>query len=157
MPKGRPKKTKETPLNKTKQDKVPLKKRGRPKKVTETPVIEAPIKKRGRPKKVDETPVEKVSNAPTQEEMELRKEKIRATIPKIDLYRNRELINITKDKDACREHTSFSCHRPDIYLDLGCFECSLKNACACPLFDPNRKPDDRVPKTRKFTSAKKSS
>ena len=158
MPKGRPKKTKDKPLKKDKQEKVPLKKRGRPKKVVETSSVEeVPLKKRGRPKKVVETPVEKVSNAPTQEEMELRREKIRATIPKIDLYRNREMINITKDKDACKEHTFFSCHRPDIYLDLGCIECSLKNACACPLFDPNRKPDGRAPKIRKFTSARKSS
>jgi hypothetical protein len=93
----------------------------------------------------------KVSNLPlTPEQLEARREKVRATIPKIDLHRTREFINITKDKDVCREHTSFSCHRPDIYLDYGCIECSLQKACACPLKDINRKPDGRVPKIKKF-------
>lgn len=145
MPRGRPKKIKdEAPKTKTKEEIVPLKKRGRPKKVIDNST-----------EVVLET--KKEFNILTQEDMEIRREKIRSTIPKIDLHRTRELVNITKDKDACREHTSFACHRPDIYLDLGCSECSLKHACACPLFDPNRKPDGRVPKIRKFTTAKKSS
>jgi hypothetical protein len=139
MPKGRPKKQ-----NKTKEEIVPVKKKGRPKKVVDNST-----------EIILETKKEPV--VLTQEDMELRREKIRATIPKIDLYKTREMINLTKDKDACREHTSFACHRPDIYLDLGCSECSLKSACACPLFDLNRKPDGRAPKLRKFTSAKKSS
>jgi hypothetical protein len=151
MPKGRPKKQKDT---------AP-KKEAKAKKQAKQEIV-AP-KKRGRPKKVVDTSTEIASETKkepvvlTQEDMELRREKIRATIPKIDLHKTREMINITKDKDACREHTFFACHRPDIFLDLGCSECSLQNACACPLFDPKRKPDGRAPKLRKFTSAKKSS
>jgi hypothetical protein len=151
MPRGRPKKQKD------KTSKKEAKAKKQPKQEILAP------KKKGRPKKVVDTSTEIASETKkepvvlTQEDMELRREKIRATIPKIDLYRIREMINITKDKDACREHTSFACHRPDIYLDLGCSECSLQNACACPLFDPKRKPDGKAPKLRKFTSAKKSS
>ncbi len=152
------------------------------KKITEKPVSG---KKRGRPPKItgndnsgkkvigkkktdkyissneitDKTAVDKdskVSVVPlTPEQMEARREKIRATIPKIDLHKSRELINITKDTEACAVHTSFACHRPDIYLDYGCVECSLQKACACPLKDINRKPDGRVPKIRKFVTKPK--
>jgi len=93
----------------------------------------------------------KISSIPlTREQMEERRDKIRANMPKIDLYRTREMVNITKDKDACAEHTSFACHRPDIFLDYGCAQCSLQKHCACPIKDINRIPDGRAPKLKKF-------
>jgi hypothetical protein len=150
MPKGRPKKTKPLKKAKAKQEDKPLKKRGRPKKVVETPVVDKVPKE-----KPTETKKEPVVLTP--EEIEMRREKIRATIPKIDLYKNTEIFDLKKDKDMCVKHTAFSCHRPDIYLDYGCSECSIQKYCACPIKDINRRPDDRRPKFRKFTSAKKSS
>jgi hypothetical protein len=150
MPKGRPKKTKDKPLKKIKQEKVPLKKRGRPKKVIETPPVEKAPKEK-------DTESKKEPVVLTQEDMEIRREKIRATIPKIDLHRTKETFDLVKDKELCKNYTIFSCHRPDIYLDLGCVECALQKNCACPLKDINRRPEDKRPKFRKFTSAKKSS
>lgn len=159
-----------------------MKRRGRPPKITGKKITEKKVsgKKRGRPPKITDKKVigkketgkyissneitdkevadkdSKVSNVPlTPEQLEARREKVRATIPKIDLHRTRESINITKDKEACASHTSFACHRPDIYLDYGCAECSLQKACACPLKDINRKPDGRVPKVRKFVTKPK--
>jgi hypothetical protein len=132
------------------------KKRGRkPKNIpTEEPIIP---KKRGRkPKIVD--PSAPVQDGPlTKEQMEDRKEKIRASIPKIDLYRTRDIYDLVKDKEVCADYTAFSCHRPDIYLDYGCSECALAKNCVCRIKDLNRRPEDRRPKFRKFTSAKKSS
>jgi hypothetical protein len=85
----------------------------------------------------------------TPEEREARYDKIRATIPKIDFNRTREVINLKKDKDACKDHTHFACHNPHVYLDMGCAECTLNKYCACPIKDVNRKPDGRAPKFKK--------
>lgn len=140
--------------------KVSGKKRGRPPKVITDKVITG--KRRGRPPKEitdnnipdNSIPEKKVL---TREEMEDRKEKIRATLPKFDPYRVPNIINLAKDSDACIEYTKFSCHRPDIYLDLGCSECILQKDCACPLKDVKRHPEDKRPKFRRFTSQSKKS
>jgi len=127
------------------------KRRGRPPKITGKEISGKEIT--GKEITGNDTPDTKTKVAPaplTREEMEERREKIRANMPKIDLYKTRELVNITKDKDACAQHTSFACHRPDIFLDYGCAQCSLQKHCACPIKDINRKPDGRAPKVKKF-------
>jgi len=91
----------------------------------------------------------KVIHIETPEEIEARRDKIRATIPKIDFNRVREPINLKKDKEACAEHTHFACNNPQVYLDLGCASCSINKYCACPIKDVNRIPDGRAPKFKK--------
>lgn len=160
-----------------------MKKRGRPKKeVTDKKVTNKVItgKKRGRPRKITDNNItgkkvigkyntgnedsdkgisdksSKVVSEPlTREQMELRREKVRATLPKIDLHKTREVFDLTKDKDLCKSYTSFACHRPDIYLDRGCRECSLQKNCECPIKDINRIPDGRAPKLKKFVTKPK--
>lgn len=123
-------------------------------------------KRRGRPPKVripdNNIPEKKIPDNTkkeleyiTQEDMEIRREKIRATIPKYNPDRTPTIYDLVKDADMCREYTSFACHRPDIYLDLGCSECALQKNCACPLKDLKRKPEDRRPKFRRFTTKAK--
>jgi len=92
---------------------------------------------------------EKVTQILTREEMQARRDAISETLPKIDFYKTRTIIDITKDKDVCRSYTGFACHRPDIFLDYGCSECALQKHCACPIKDINRRPDDRRPKFKK--------
>jgi hypothetical protein len=138
------------------------------KKIIEKKIIEKEItgKRRGRPPKVEITGkdisekkipdnIKKELYYITQEDMEIRREKIRATIPKYNPDRTPTIYNLVKDSDMCREYTKFSCHRPDIYLDLGCSECALQSNCACPLKNLNRKPEDRRPKFRRFTTKAK--
>lgn len=138
------------------------------KRITEKKVIGKEItgKRRGRPPKVrvsdNNIPDKKIPDNTkkelvfiTQEDMEIRREKIRATIPKYNPDRTPTIYNLAKDSDMCREYTKFSCHRPDIYLDLGCSECVLQSNCACPLKDLKRKPEDRRPKFRRFTTKAK--
>lgn len=134
---------------------IPKKKGRKPKNhvIEETPIP----KKRGRKPKDPENTSTTQDTLLTKEQMEDRKEKIRASIPKIDLHRTRDIFDLVKDKDMCENYTTFSCHRPDIYLDLGCSECALAKNCVCPIKDVNRRPEDKRPKFRKFTSAKKSS
>ena len=139
MPRGRPKKTTDKSLPKAKEVKAPVQ------------------KKRGRKPKYAVPPINAQDGPLTKEQMEDRKEAIRATLPKFDMDRARDIYDLAKDKEMCKVYTSFSCHRPDIYLDLGCVECVLQKNCACPIKDTNRKPDGKSPKFRKFTSAKKSS
>lgn len=43
------------------------------------------------------------------------------------------IVDLTKNAEVCRETTKSSCWRPDIYLDLGCVECSINEHCACPI------------------------
>lgn len=43
------------------------------------------------------------------------------------------IVDLTKNKEVCEQITQSSCWRPDIYLDLGCLECSLKEYCICPI------------------------
>jgi hypothetical protein len=94
-------------------------------------------------------PKEKVATVLTREEMQARRDAISETLPKIDFYKTRNVIDIVKDKDMCKSYTNFACHRPDIFLDYGCSECALQKHCACPIKDLNRKPDDRRPKFKK--------
>jgi hypothetical protein len=70
----------------------------------------------------------------TEEERLERIEKIRASIPKIDLQKERVVLDLVKDKDMCAKHTD-SCLRPDIYLDNDrtCDYCELKKHCSCRL------------------------
>jgi hypothetical protein len=84
----------------------------------------------------------------TREEMEARAEEIRRNLPKVDFHKVREPIDMVKNKEVCVEVTSFACWRPDIYLNLGCSECSLVKNCACPIKNIKRKP---APKARKLT------
>jgi hypothetical protein len=100
------------------------------------------------PKEAKE-PKEKVVHILTREEMQARRDAISETLPKFDFYKPRTIIDLTKDKDVCKEFTNFACHRPDIYLDMGCDECSLKKHCACPIKDITRKADGRGKKKRK--------
>ena len=148
------------------------KKRGRPPKITDKKVIDNSVtgKKRGRPPKITDKYItsnensdkgisdksSKVVSQPlTLEQIEERREKVRATIPKIDLHKTREPINLIQNKKECAKHTSFACHRPDVFLDYGCSQCSLAKGCACPLKDMNRIPDGRAPKVKKFVMKKK--
>jgi hypothetical protein len=85
----------------------------------------------------------------TREEMEIRAEEVRRNLPKIDLHKVRERIDMVKNKEVCEEVTSFACWRPDIYLDFGCAECVLVKNCACPIKNLKRKPDGRY---KKYTS-----
>jgi hypothetical protein len=94
------------------------------------------------PKEAKE-PKEKIVQILTREEMQARRDAISETLPKIDFYKTRTIIDISKDKDMCKSYTYFSCHRPDIYLDYGCEECVLNNHCACPIKDTSRIADGR--------------
>ena len=80
-------------------------------------------------------PKEKKVKVFTKEEMEARAEEIRRNLPKIDLHKERQIIDLTKDKTACEDYTKFSCIRPDIYLDNDrtCDYCSINKCCACPI------------------------
>ena len=48
-------------------------------------------------------------------------------------HRPPNIIDLTKNKEVCEKITESSCWRPDIYLDLGCLECSIKEFCICPI------------------------
>lgn len=74
----------------------------------------------------------------TKEEMEIRAEEIRRNLPKVDLHKVRERIDMVKNKEVCKEVTVFACWRPDIYLDFGCAECSIYDNCACPIKKTNK-------------------
>ena len=81
-------------------------------------------------------PTEKKKKEPvpeTLEEREQRIEEIRASLPKIDLNKERKIIDLVKDKEACAEFTKNMCIRPDIYLnnDRTCDTCSLRDNCSC--------------------------
>jgi len=114
MPRGRPKKN----TAKTKQ-----------KKSVSVEVKEK--KKVGRPKK------NKESSSPylTKEQMEARAEKIRKDLPKYDPFKPRVVVDLSKDPEECKKATAFACFRPDVYLDYGCWVCSLYKHCACPIKD----------------------
>jgi hypothetical protein len=80
-------------------------------------------------------PKEKKVKIFTREEMEARAEEIRRNLPKINLNKERQVIDLTKDKASCEEYTEFTCIRPDIYLDNDktCDYCSINKWCACPI------------------------
>jgi len=65
-------------------------------------------------------------------------------------FKGPECINMVKNKEVCAQVTAFACWRPDIYLDLGCNECILKDNCACPIKNFKRVPHAR--KTKKSKS-----
>lgn len=69
----------------------------------------------------------------TLEEREQRIEEIRANLPKIDLNKERVVIDLTKDKEACKLLTRDMCIRPDIYLnnDRTCDNCRINVHCSC--------------------------
>jgi hypothetical protein len=93
--------------------------------------------------KEDKEPKEKVVTVLTREEMQARRDAISETLPKIDFHKERIVYDISKHKEMCKDYTYFSCHRPDIYLDYGCEECSIKKYCACPIKDVTRIADGR--------------
>ena len=66
----------------------------------------------------------------TVDDIEDRKEKVRATLPKMDPDYKPTKIDL-KDPDAVADLTRGACHRPDIYLDAGCKYCPLAEHCAC--------------------------
>lgn len=78
-------------------------------------------------------PKEKKVKVFSREEMEARAEEVRRNLPKIDLNKERQVINLNKDKEACAFHTQFACLRPDVYLDNDrtCDYCSINKHCAC--------------------------
>lgn len=76
----------------------------------------------------------------SREEMENRRAEISASLPKMK-FSDPIIINLAKDKEACKKWTYFACHRPDIYLDYGCAECVLQKHCSCPIKDVLRKAD----------------
>lgn len=69
--------------------------------------------------------------------------------PIIMQWKGSEPINMVMNKDVCAQVTQFACWRPDIYLDLGCEACILKDNCACPIKNMKRKPH-----ARRITKAK---
>ena len=72
-----------------------------------------------------------------------------STKPIVVQWKGSEQIDMVKNKDVCANVTSFACWRPDIYLDLGCEACILKDNCACPIKNLKRKPHDRRVKKAK--------
>jgi len=71
----------------------------------------------------------------TKEELEDRAEEIRRNLPKIDFNKERVVIDLVKNKDACIEHTKYACLRPDVYLDNDrtCDTCTIRKWCSCPI------------------------
>jgi hypothetical protein len=49
------------------------------------------------------------------------------------------IVDLTTNKEVCEQITKSSCWRPDIYLDLGCSECSIQENCACPVKNLDKK------------------
>ena len=75
----------------------------------------------------------------TEQELEDRKDAIRDFLPKIDINAGIRKIDLKKDHEECAKITEFSCFRPDVYLDYGCFECSLYKYCKCPIKMKNKR------------------
>lgn len=66
----------------------------------------------------------------TVDQIEDRKEKIRATLPKMDPDYKPHPINL-KNAEEVADLTKGACQRPDIYLDAGCVHCPLYKHCVC--------------------------
>lgn len=79
----------------------------------------------------------------TRQEMEDRADEVRKDIPKIDLTRGTDTVDLTKNEKMCAEITESSCWRPDIYLDLGCESCKISKFCKCRLKNLKRKPQNK--------------
>lgn len=73
----------------------------------------------------------------TVDDIEDRKEKVRATLPKIDPDAKPTKIDF-KDADSVAELTKGVCQRPDIFLDAGCKYCPLAEFCKCNSKDMKR-------------------
>jgi hypothetical protein len=86
----------------------------------------------------------------TVDDMEDRKEKVRATLPKFDPDRKPVKINF-KDQEEVEELTRGVCQRPDIFLDAGCSQCPISQFCIAGCKDMKRKPED----TRKTSGPKR--
>jgi len=82
----------------------------------------------------------------TREDMEDRKDKVRAELPKFNPDAKGVKIDF-KSREAVEELTRGVCQRPDIFLDAGCSQCPLSEFCLCNSKDMKRKPED----TRKGT------
>jgi hypothetical protein len=74
----------------------------------------------------------------TVEDMEDRKEKVRATLPKFNPDAKPYRIDFNDPLEVA-ELTRGACQRPDIYLDAGCAQCPLSQHCACVSKDLKRK------------------
>lgn len=98
--------------------------------------------------KEEKEPKPKVAEFLTREEMEYRRAEISASLPKMK-FTDPVIIDLSKNKEACKKWTYFACHRPDIYLDYGCEQCSLSKHCACPIKDVTRVADGRHKKKKK--------
>lgn len=90
--------------------------------------------------KPKDEPKPKVVEVLTREDMEARREEISASLPKMK-FNDPIIVDLRKDKEFCKKHTYFACHRPDIYLDYGCNECHISKHCLCPIKNINRKPE----------------
>lgn len=66
----------------------------------------------------------------TVDDIEDRKEKVRATLPKFNPDFKPAKIDF-KDADAVAELTRGACQRPDIYFDAGCKYCPMVDLCKC--------------------------
>jgi len=97
--------------------------------------------------KPKEEPKPRVIEPMTREEMEYRRAEISASLPKMK-FNDPIIIDLSRNKEVCKQWTYFACHRPDIYLDYGCMECSLQKHCACPIKNINRKPDNHKRKKK---------
>ena len=118
------------------------KKRGRPKKITNNiiPDNEIPSKRiirKRKPRKNKITSIPASFRIPADElssdELEERREEMRAFTPKLNRDKPRNIVDLSKDPKECKNITAFSCFRPDVYLDYGCWNCSLYKNCACPI------------------------
>jgi len=115
------------------------------------PAKEAKVPKSGKAKAGDiNVSGNTVEDYLTVDDIEDRKEKVRATLPKFDPDRKPVKINF-KDQDEVEDLTRGVCQRPDIYLDAGCSQCPISQYCIAGCKDMRRKPED----TRKSQGPKR--
>lgn len=67
----------------------------------------------------------------TEDEIQFRKEAIRDFLPKLDINSGKRKVDLKTDHEECERITKSACFRPDVYLDYGCFNCSLYKHCKC--------------------------
>lgn len=67
----------------------------------------------------------------TEEEIYSREKIMQDFIPNLASERKTRKVDLTKDHVECEKTTKSGCFRPDIYLDYGCFHCSLYKHCMC--------------------------
>ena len=66
----------------------------------------------------------------TVDEIEDRKEKVRATLPPFNPDSKPVRYNFSNEEEVV-ELTQSACQRPDVFLDAGCPSCPLYKYCAC--------------------------